>query len=225
MRIGIVGGTGGMGEGFALRWCFKHDVVIGSRDTQKAKAASENYVKIARSSYGSSMIGSISGNDNFSLAEGADVVVLSIPYESIDDTCKGLNGHISTTCIVVSPIVPLGKSDAGFDYIPMVQEKKPAAELVAEGLGPRSRIVSAFHSISEVKLKDIKSSLDADTFVCGDDMGCVSAVNSLISEINGLRSIYLGPLAMSYQAEALTSMLLNASRKNKIKNPGIKLVY
>ena len=45
MRIGIVGGTGGMGEGFALRWCPKHDIVIGSRDAQKAKEAADIFVK------------------------------------------------------------------------------------------------------------------------------------------------------------------------------------
>ncbi|MGI0075527.1 MAG: NADPH-dependent F420 reductase, partial [Nitrosotalea sp.] len=27
MKIGIIGGTGGMGKGFALRWCENHDVV------------------------------------------------------------------------------------------------------------------------------------------------------------------------------------------------------
>jgi predicted dinucleotide-binding enzyme len=43
MRIGIVGGTGGMGEGFALRWCQKHDIIVGSRDAQKAKEAAGNY--------------------------------------------------------------------------------------------------------------------------------------------------------------------------------------
>jgi 8-hydroxy-5-deazaflavin:NADPH oxidoreductase len=29
---------------------------------------------------------------------------------------------------------------------------------------------------------------------------------------------------MTYQAEILTPMLLNAARKNKLKNPGIRLV-
>jgi len=30
-------------------------------------------------------------------------------------------------------------------------------------------------------------------------------------------------LSISYQAEVMTPMLLNASKKNKIKHPGIKL--
>jgi predicted dinucleotide-binding enzyme len=96
--------------------------------------------------------------------------------------------------------------------------------MVADALPPRSRVVSAFHTISEVKLRNIKQSLDADTFVCGDDNNSVSRVNNLISEINGLRPIYLGPLSTAYQAEILTPMLLNAAKMNKMKNPGIRLV-
>ena len=68
MRIGIIGGTGGMGEGFALRWCFTHDVIIGSRDAQRAKQAADNYIKIALEAYGKSITGSINGDDNFELA-------------------------------------------------------------------------------------------------------------------------------------------------------------
>ncbi|MGI0025266.1 MAG: NADPH-dependent F420 reductase, partial [Nitrososphaera sp.] len=153
MRIGIVGGTGGMGEGFALRWCQKHDIVIGSRDAQRAKEAAENYMKAAKNAFGASIAGSISGNDNFALATDVDILILSIPYEHIADTCGRMSGQIREDCIVVSPIVPMTRNDAGFVYIPLEQGKKPAAELVAEGLPPRARVVSAFHTISEVKLK------------------------------------------------------------------------
>jgi 8-hydroxy-5-deazaflavin:NADPH oxidoreductase len=224
MRIGIVGGTGGMGEGFALRWCFKHDVVIGSRELQRAKEAAEKYTKVARDAYGNSMIGSIIGEDNFALAIDSDLLILSIPYEHIDDTCSRLANKIRNDCIVVSPIVPMARTDSGFIYTPLEQGKKPAAYLVAENLPPRSRIVSAFHTISEVKLRNVKQDLDADTFVCSDDQNAVAILNNLISEINGLRSIYLGPLSMTYQAEILTPMLLNAAKRNKMKNLGIRLV-
>ena len=99
---------------------------------------------------------------------------------------------------------------------------KSAAHLLAENL-PDKRIVSAFHTISEVKLKNINESLDSDIFVCGDDQDSITKVNQLIGEIKGLRPLYLGSLSLSYQAEVLTPMLLNASKKNKIKHPGIKL--
>lgn len=223
MKIGIVGGTGGMGEGFSLRWSRRHDIVVGSRDAAKAKEAAENYAKAAKEAYGSSMTGSISGDENFALAKDVDVLILSIPYENINETCAKMSGHVRDDCIVVSPIVPMTRTDAGFVYIPLEQGKKNAAEMVADGLGPRSRVVSAFHTISEVKLKNAGQSLDGDTFICGDDPAAVSKLNGLISEINGLRPVYLGPLALSYQAEILTPMLLNAAKRNKMKNPGVKL--
>jgi len=222
MRIGIVGGTGGMGEGFALRWCQKHDIIVGSRDAQKAKEAADNYTIAAKQSYGG-ISGSISGDDNFSLAKNVDVLILSIPYEFIDDTCGKLAGQIRDDCIVVSPIVPMTRTDAGFVYIPLEQHKKPAGELVADKLQPRSRVVSAFHTISEAKLKNVGQSLDADTFICGDDLNVVAKLTELVNEISGLRPVYLGPLALTYQAEILTPMLLNAAKKNKMKNPGVKL--
>ncbi|MFL6473715.1 MAG: NADPH-dependent F420 reductase [Nitrososphaera sp.] len=223
MRIGIAGGTGGMGEGFALRWCQKHDVVIGSRDSQKAREASENYMRTAKQTYGN-ISGTISGIDNISFADDIDVLILSIPYESIDDTCGKLAGRIRNDCIIVSPIVPMDRTDAGFVYIPLEQGKEQAAEMVANKLPPRSRVVSAFHTISEIKLKNLSQTLDSDTFICGDDQNAIAKLRGLIEEISGLRPIYLGPLALAYQAEILTPMCLNAAKRNKMKNPGIKLV-
>ena len=221
MRIGIVGGTGGMGEGFALRWCLKHDIFIGSRDATRASEAAKNYMISARETYGSNMTGNISGEENVRLSEICDLVILSIPYESTESTCAGISERISPNCIIVTPIVPMRKEDNGFTYLPLEEGVKSAAELVSEYIRPRGRIVSAFHTISEVKLKDVKQNLTGDTFVCGDDQNNVSTINSLISEINGLRPIYLGPLSLSYQAEILTPMLLNVSKRNKIKHPGL----
>ncbi|HJU34653.1 MAG TPA: NADPH-dependent F420 reductase [Nitrososphaera sp.] len=223
MKIGIAGGTGGMGEGFALRWCQKHDVIVGSRDAQKAREAAENYTLTAKGTY-SKIDGSITGSDNISFTNDIDVLILSIPYEYIDDTCGKLRGKLRDDCVVVSPIVPMARTDAGFVYIPLEEGKKQAAEMVADKLPPRSRVVSAFHTISESKLKKLEQSLDADTFICGDDQAAITKLTELIHEISGLRPIYLGPLALTYQAEILTPMCLNAAKRNKMKNPGVKLV-
>jgi NADPH-dependent F420 reductase len=224
MKIGIVGGTGGMGEGFALRWCANHQIVIGSRDKNKASEVARNYMKIAQEFYKDRMNGNISGDNNFDLAKDLDILILSIPYESINDTCAKLAQVVNDSCIIVSPIVPMKWQEKGFTYIPFEEGKKTAAELVADNFESRSRIVSAFHTISEVKLKKIELNLDADTYICGDDMTSVQKIKDLVSEIQGLRPIYLGQLSMTYQAEVLTPMLLNGAKKNKLKNPGLKLV-
>jgi NADPH-dependent F420 reductase len=236
MKIGIVGGTGGMGEGFALRWCANHQIVIGSRDKNKADEVASNYMKIAQEFYkdkinggglgeGGIGEGNISGDNNFDLGKkDLDILILSIPYESINDTCSKLSQDISDSCIIISPIVPMKWTEKGFTYIPFEEGKKTAAELVADNFKSRSRIVSAFHTISEVKLKKLELTLDADTYICGDDISVVEKIKELVSEIQGLRPIYLGPLSMTYQAEVLTPMLLNGAKKNKLKNPGLKLV-
>jgi 8-hydroxy-5-deazaflavin:NADPH oxidoreductase len=224
MKIGIIGGTGGMGEGFALRWGFNHDVLIGSRDKQKAEKAAEDTLSSIKGTHADKIKGTISGNDNTSIARDSDVLILSIPYDNISGTCKDIANVISESCIVISPIVPMGRNGNGFYYIPMEEGKKSAGVLVAENLSGCNKVVSAFHTISEVKLRDLKTPMNIDTFVCTDNKESLSTVNGLISEIEGLRSVYLGPLSLSYQAEVMTPMILNASKQNKLKHPGIKLV-
>jgi len=222
MNISIIGGTGGMGEGFALRWVVNHDITIGSRDAEKAKKSAEQYMNTASSSYGDGLKGTIKGADYVSSATNSDILILSIPYESIKLTCESIANNIGNDCIIVSPIVPMERNDSGFTYVPFEKSMKSAAQLLAENL-PGKKVVSAFHTIAEVKLKNISESLDSDTFVCGDDQDAVAKLNQLIGEIKGLRPLYLGSLSISYQAEVLTPMLLNASKKNKIKHPGIKI--
>jgi hypothetical protein len=225
MKIGIIGGTGGMGEGFALRWCANHEIILGSRDKQKAQTVSENHIKnIKNSRYAEKVKGTIRGTDNLSVAKESDILILSIPYENIQSMCTEIANLIDDNCIIVSPIVPMNRNQDGFYYIPFQEGKKSAGIMVSENLPKCNKIVSAFHTISEIKLKDVESALNADTFICTNNKESLAKISDLVSEIDGLRPIYLGPLSLSYQAEVMTPMILNASKQNKIKHPGIKLV-
>jgi len=223
MKVGIIGGTGGMGKGFALRWVVNHDVIIGSRDAARAAESATEYANIAKESFGE-IKGTISGNDNVSVAKDSDVLILSIPYENIDSVCSGILSEIKDTCVVVSPIVPMTKTDVGFECVSIKDNKPFSYKLVSNHMKDKSKLVSAFHVISEKKLINPTLELDYDIFVCGDDKESVQVVNTLIDEIKGLRSIYLGPIELSYLAEMSTPLLLNAMIRNKIKNPGIKII-
>jgi len=223
MKVGIIGGTGGMGKGFALRWSKNNDVIIGSRDASRASSSAEEYTKLAKESFGE-INGTISGSDNLTVAKESDVLVLSIPYENIDSLCSEILPEIKESCVVVSPIVPMVKTDVGFEFIPIKENKPYSYQLVSKYLKDKSKLVSAFHVISEKKLVNPTLELDYDIFVCGDDKESVEVVNGLINEIKGLRPIYLGPGELSYMAEISTPLLLNAMIRNKIKNPGIKIV-
>ena len=223
MKIGIIGGTGGMGKGFALRWCKKHEVIIGSRDAERAATAASEYLGSANDAY-ENIDGTISGKDNISVAKESDVLVLSIPYENIDTTCSQLLSEIGDECIVISPIVPMTKTDVGFECIAIKDNKAFSHQTVEKHMKNKTKLVSAFHVISEKKLVNPTLSLDYDIFVAGDDKNSVEVVNGLINEIEGLRPIYLGPGALAYLVEMSTPLLLNAMIRNKMKNPGIKLI-
>ena len=223
MKIGIIGGTGGMGKGFALRWSQNHNVIVGSRDAKRASESANEYTNLAKESFGQ-INGTITGNDNISVAKDSDVLILSIPYENIDSVCSEILPQVKDSCVVVSPIVPMVKTDVGFEFIPIKENKPFSYQLVLKHMKNKSRLVSAFHVISEKKLVNPTMVLDYDIFVCGDDKGAIDVVNGLINEIKGLRPIYLGPGELSYLAEISTPLLLNAMIQNKIKNPGIKII-
>ncbi len=223
MKVGIIGGTGGMGTGFALRWSKNNDVIIGSRDASRAASSAEEYTNLAKESYGG-INGTITGKGNLEVAKESDVLVLAIQYENIDSTCSVILPEVKENCVVVCPIVPMVKTDVGFEFIPIKENKPFSYQLVSKYLKDKSKLVSAFHVMSEEKLADPSVKLDFDIFVCGDDKESVEVVNGLINEIEGLRPIYLGPGELSYMAEISTPLLLNAMIRNKIKNPGIKIV-
>lgn len=214
-----------MGRGFALRWCKNHEIIIGSRDAGRARAAALEYASAAESEFGDSAGSNITGDSNDGLAAaGPDVLVLSIPYEKIDSVCPSLLARVASTAIVVSPIVPMEKTAVGFEFVPFRDGKESAHAAVAAHMRDPSRLVSAFHVISEKKLADPGRTLDYDIFVCGDDASAVDTVCSLVSEIDGLRALRLGGAKLAYMAEAATPLLLNAMIRNGLKNPGLKLV-
>src|SRR3972149_4007268 len=109
LKIGMIGGTGGMGKGFAIRWCINHDILVGSRDAERASKSAEEYTNTAKES---------------------DVLVLSIPYENIESTCSQILPQIKDSCVVISPIVPMTKTELGFEFIPIKENKPFSYQLV-----------------------------------------------------------------------------------------------
>ena len=223
MKIGIIGGTGGMGKGFALRWSRNHEVIIGSRDAERAATSALEYTNLAKEAYGN-INGKIIGDDNISVAKNSQILVLSIPYDNIDSICSEILPEITDECIVISPIVPMTKTDVGFECVAIKENKPFSHQTVEKHMKDKTKLVSAFHVISEKKLVNPTLTLDYDIFVCGDSKESVEIVNGLINEIDGLRPIYLGSGTLSYLVEMSTPLLLNAMIRNKMKNPGIKII-
>ena len=223
MKIGIIGGTGGMGKGFAFRWCKNHDIIIGSRDAERAASTAAEYTTKVVEAYGE-INGTITGKDNISVAKESQVLILSIPYDNIDSICSQILPEINDECVVVSPIVPMTKTDTGFECVAIKENKPFSHQTVEKHMKDKTKLVSAFHVISEKKLINPTLTLDYDIFVVGDNKESVEIVNGLINEIEGLRPIYLGPGTLAYLVEMSTPLLLNAMIRNKMKNPGIKII-
>ena len=223
MNIGIIGGTGGMGKGFAFRWCKNHDIIIGSRDAERAASTATEYTSQANEAY-DKINGTITGKDNLSVARESQILVLSIPYDNIDSICSQVLPEVSDDCIVISPIVPMTKTDTGFECVAIKDNKPFSHQTVEKYMKDKTKLVSAFHVISEKKLINPTLALDYDIFVAGDSKESVEVVNGLINEIEGLRPIYLGPGTLAYLVEMCTPLLLNAMIRNKMKNPGIKII-
>jgi len=232
MRIAILGGTGDLGKGLALRWARFHDIIVGSRDEKKAKAFAEDYRKVAKRYYKDEMKGSILGYDNFQAAKISEIIIFSVPHEGLINFTRSLRAFISSDKIIMSPIVPLNKDDKCFKYVPYTMSdplnpssiiNASAAEIISFELGSK-RIVSTFHTMPAKKLCNLNISLDCDVLMASDDTEAVKLVSELISQIPNLRPIYVGPLEVSRLLEALTPLLMNLKCYNKIRDPSIKIV-
>lgn len=215
MKIALVGGTGDMGTGFAVRWAANHEIIIGSRKAEKARESAA----AAKELLGGE--GNVWGTDNGNAIASGDVAVLCVPYEHLVSATLDLRAFYSDQ-LVISPVVPMSYNGKFFEFNPPAEGSAAlqARTLLPEGM----RIVSAFHTICAAALQRRDRELETDAFICGDDADAVSLVSELGQEIKSLRPLNAGPLAASSLVESLTPMLLNVARRNKIRDPGIKIV-
>lgn len=215
MKIALIGGTGDIGKGFAVRWGEKHEIIIGSRNADKAEESAATVLQLLGAG------GVVRGMDNASAIAEADVVVLCVPYEHLASVTADLFDSYKSQ-LVISPVVPMIYNGKFFSYHPPAEG---SAAMQARSHLPESvRVVSAFHTICAAALQDKERVMKADVFICGDDGEAIDITTQLAGEIKSLRPLKAGPLAVSSLVESLTPFLLNVARKNKIKDAGIAIV-
>lgn len=211
-RIAIVGGTGALGGGLALR-CARSGlaVAIGSRDAAKAEAAAQEVAQATGSQL-------VSGHDNAGAAALGDIVFVTVPFASqagtlelIREACQGK--------IVVDTTVPLVPPKVARVQLPA---EGSAAVLAARILGDGVRLVTGFHNISAVKL-GLEGDPGCDVLIFGDDVEAREAVVDLAIRL-GVQAWHAGPLANSAAAEALTSVLISINKRYKVADgAGIRI--
>ncbi|WP_290818892.1 NADPH-dependent F420 reductase [Halovivax sp.] len=211
MRIALLGGTGDIGEGLALRWArdTNHEILVGSRDPEKARTAVESYEETLAARGAD---GDLKGFANEMAADRADVVVLSVPPYYAGDTVEAVSDRLDAETILVTPAVGMKSDEDGMHYHPPGAGSVTA--LVAQRAPDEVPIVGAFHNLAAGKLAALDVDLEFDTLVVGDDVDAKATVARLAEEIEGLRALDAGPIANAPEVESVTPLVINIARHN-----------
>jgi NADPH-dependent F420 reductase len=215
LKIGIIGGTGDIGEGMSRRLSPLHEVVLGSRDAEKAVITSTCTIDLLKEH---GLACSCRGVCNQDAISGADIVILAVPYSHLESTIRGLTGFDGK--IVVSPVNPMEKREF-FTFIPPAEG---SVGMLVKRLIPGARVVTAFNTIAANRWKAIDEEIDVAVPVCSDDPEAKKVIMELINGISKLKAYDAGPLGVSAMVESLTPLLLNIARYNKMKDVGIRFI-
>jgi len=211
MRIALLGGTGDIGEGLALRWGrdTDHELLVGSRDPEKAREMADEY-GAELSDRGATA--DIKGFDNAMAADRADIVVLAVPAYHLVDTVEEVEDRLDSETILVTPAVGMKRDEDGFHY------NRPGAgsvaALAADAKPDDVPLVGAFHNLPAGGLADLDHAFDWDTLVFGDDADATATVSQLAAEIDGLRALDAGGLGNAAEVESITPLLINLAMGN-----------
>ena len=212
----IVGGTGALGFGLALRLGRAGvPVVIGSRDEGRAHEAA------ARASERVSS-GTFTGAANAEAVKGAELVILSVPFRSQSETLTNLKQALEPHHLVIDATVPLAAAVSGRATRTLGVWQGSAAQQAQEMVPDGVRVVSAFHTVTAALLTDLEHELDEDVLVCGDRREDKAKLAELVGRIDGLRAVDCGPLEMARIVEQLTPLLISINVRNKVR-AGIKV--
>jgi NADPH-dependent F420 reductase len=228
LKIGILGGTGNMGRGLAIRWALKHDILVGSRSLDKANAIAKEQENIARGFFQAEIRGSIKGVLNSGAIRQSEVVVVTLPSEAIIQVITELSLCLQPKQTIVSTVVSMKKTKGLFRYTPLTGEGrkyqgKSAAEIIQEMVRPIP-VVSAFQTVPATYLNNLDSVMNIDVLVASNYEPSVALASKLIRDIPNLRPLNVGPLENSRLIESLTPLLLNVAILNNLQEPSIRVV-
>ena len=210
--IAILGGTGDLGTGLAIRWSKAgHKIIIGSRTQAKADKAVANLKEISPETPAEAM-------ENPEAAAAGEIIVLTVPAEhqlsTLETVRDGLQGKI-----LIDVTVPLIPPRVGTVQLP---EEGSAGKRAQDLLGKNVQVVTAFQNVAAHLLQK-EVVVECDVLVAGNKRAARNKVIEL-AEKAGMRAWHAGPIENSAAAEALTSILIQINRRHDISHSGIKIV-
>jgi NADPH-dependent F420 reductase len=185
VRIAIIG-TGRMGRGFAEALAPTHDVVVGSRDPEKAVAAALK-------------TGAAHGATYADAVANADVVILTVPWQAMDETLGQL-GELPETVVI----------DVSYPYNKREREAlkgRSTAELIQERL-PSARVFKGWNHIHARHLTEPSvDGIAASVLIAGDDPVAKEMVFAIARDM-GFHPVDAGPLRATRDLEKLVGVML-----------------
>lgn len=200
MKVAIVGGTGAFGRALAKRLVEtgQDEIVIGSRDPERAHATAEEF--------------GVKGARNDEAVRDVDLVVLAVKSNATLTTASELTDAIGKTP-VLCVASDLRFTDGG--VLPG-RHQGSLAEEVARIV--RAPVASGFQSFAAANV--VKGD-PGDALICGADSDAKMLALELAEHL-GARGIDVGPLANSRALEGMTAVILNVNRRYKA-HAGIRL--
>ena len=192
MRIAIIG-PGRIGSGLARRFAPEHEVVIGSRDPERAKAIASEIGGAAAATYREA-------------AEGADVVIFSVPWWGVEDALAAL-GPLDGQILLdtVNPFTDDSYTEkvefVGTSAAEEIQKRKPGARVVKGWNTVHAQVIDSSPDFNGVA---------ATVFVCGEDAGAREVVAGLAREI-GYAPVDCGPLSSARYLEPMAGLKIRLS--------------
>jgi 8-hydroxy-5-deazaflavin:NADPH oxidoreductase len=185
VKVAIIG-TGRMGRGFATALAPKHEVTVGSRDRNRGRQAASATGASRGATYGEA-------------AADAEVVILTVPWEAIDDTLRQL-GELNQTVVV----------DVSYPYRKQEREAlagSSTAERIQQRL-PRARVVKGWNHVhARDLLAPEVDGIAASVLIAGDDPQAKQIVFALAADM-GFHPVDVGPLKATRELERLVGVML-----------------
>jgi NADPH-dependent F420 reductase len=210
--IAILGGTGDLGTGLAIRWSKAgYKIVIGSRTLEKAQAAVTALQQISPETPADAM-------ENLDAAAAGDIVVLTVPADHQISTLDYVKAHLNGK-ILIDVTVPLVPPKVGTVQLP---PEGSAGKRAQDFLGEEVMVVTAYQNIAAHLLQE-DVDIECDVLVSGNKKAARERVIEL-SKDAGMTAWHAGPIANSAAAEALTSILIQINRSGIVSHSGIKII-
>jgi NADPH-dependent F420 reductase len=215
-QVTVIGGSGALGTGLALRLAAAGvPVVIGSRDAARAEEAAVRVREQVPDAQ-------VRGLENGPAAEASEVVFLCVPFRNQSETLTNLKSHLRAGQLLVDATVPLAAAVSGKATRMLGVWQGSAAQQAAEMAPDGVRVVAALHTVNAPGMKDLEHALDEDVLVCGDRREDKARAAAYIELIPGLRCVDAGRLEMARTAEALTALLIGINARYKT-HAGIRI--